>query len=192
MKTEKSYKAIRVQQARKYAGLTQEGLASKASEKGGKLSESYVKAIEQGKREPSDRVLRSIAEICDVRYEWLSNPFDNWMTKRDHEQHLLFSEESDKLKSFLEDGYNYFVWYALQQLRDEYEIGMKSRNVFEISKEGQSITIDGSEIKKDLFEYAEFKLKKLIDSLIREKTKAEAVKMFEASGISVNILTEED
>ena len=188
----------RVRDARNYAGLSQEALASKAEERGiKKLSASYIQKIEQGRplgENARAAAAKSIADLCGVRAEWLLNPLDDCMTIEEYEQlqekkkiERWLSEQGKKASSALEDGYYYFIWIVLQHFKKDYEIKMKAGNKFEISDLGRSITISGTEIREDLYDYAEFKLKKLIEHRFFELAESE----MQEAGLNVIDISEE-
>ena len=191
----------RIRAAREHAKLTQDGLADLAEERGKKLSVDTIRKVEQGKRNPSDTTLQTIAELCGVRYEWLMDPEDECMTEDEFESyqykqeqwHLLL-EANDKMTWALQDGYNYLLWFVLWRLKDDYDIKMVGKG-FEVTKTSEdgsrlSITIDGAEIKTDLMEYAEFKLRKLIASRLKDKSVRTLGELLRARGEKVEIITE--
>ena len=163
--------------AREFAGLTQDDLAYRASAHDKKLSVDLIRAIEQGKKGKrlTKRTAEIIAELCGVRFEWLTDPEEKFMTKDEIDRYNTirdlqnsFLEYNDRVKDALSDGFHFLVWIALQRLRNEYEILPVDKDSYQISKGAQSITIKETEIKEDLYDYAEFKLRKLIKSRLCE------------------------
>ena len=176
----------RAKAAREYAGYSQEGLADKASTNDKNLSPALIQKIEQGKKPLTERAARIIADLCGVRFEWLIDPKEQFMTQDELDRHNAirdlelqryntmreieqsFTEYNERVRVALSDGYYFIMWLVLQKLRDEYEILPTNDSSFTISKNASSITIDGTEIKEDLFDYAEFRLRKLIKNKLNE------------------------
>ena len=57
---------VRIKEARELAGLSQRRLAELIS-----VNNSLIALMETGKRNPTPRTLRDIANVCGVRLEWL-------------------------------------------------------------------------------------------------------------------------
>lgn len=194
-----------VREARKYAKLSRSELQTRADLKEYKLSESYIEKIELGKKEKikqttKETIARQISDLCGVRYEWLLDPFDPCMTQAEEDKRLrryaeqkaledAFREGNEQAQIISKKGYQYFLWLVLQQIRsgrEDYEINLKGETAFEVSDgEGHQVTFDGEGIKEDLLDYAEFKVKKTIERLIKEQSIREFVKAAEKDGITV-------
>lgn len=165
----------RTKAAREYAGLSRKDLLGAAADHGKALSEDLIRSIEQGRRNLTKRTAEIIAELCGVRIEWLTDPKEKFMTDDEIDRYNTmlnlknsFIEYNERVKAALSDGYHFLVLIALQRLRNEYEILPVDKDSYQISKGAQSITIKETEIKEDLYDYAEFKLRKLIKSRLCE------------------------